>query len=78
MLSKLLDLGYCNSWKRYKYNYTTQQYEVEKDSSPEIVKQCVSLGHHPQSNNLDPTHRGLDTATACEICGYLYHTDSSD
>jgi hypothetical protein len=59
---KVIDLGWSNGWQ----------------ARPEIVKSCELAGHKLQSTNLDPTHHGLDTMVRCDICGYVYHYDSSD
>jgi len=56
------NLGWANSWSE----------------DPEIVKKCRALGHKVSDRNLDPTWHGLDNEVRCDICGYVYHYDSSD
>ena len=43
---------------------------------PEIVRRCNEQGH--THSYVDRTHgRGLDNEVRCDICGYVYHYDSS-
>lgn len=56
------DLGYANGWKE----------------EPQQVKNCKAQNHPQRSQNLDPSHHGLDTLYWCDVCGYQYHVDSSD
>jgi hypothetical protein len=50
----------------------------KKDSEAyQMVCRCQGLGHKPQRRNLDRTHHGLNTEYRCDICGYVYHIDSS-
>ncbi len=56
------NLGWANGWT----------------GTPRIVLQCRAAGHKRQSRNLDLTHHGRDTEYRCDICGYVYHVDSSD
>ena len=60
---KVIDLGWSNGWGK---------------NVPEIVTKCIKLEHTPTETNLDQTHHGLDTEVRCDICGYVYHYDSSD
>ena len=72
------DLGYCNSW------YAPHIWDGEKfvkkfeDKIPDVVRHCNELGHKLAESNQDQTQHGYDTVTLCEVCGYCYHTDSSD
>ena len=44
--------------------------------TPEIVKKCRKLKH--TKSDVDHSRmRGLDHEVRCDICGYVYHYDSS-
>jgi len=57
----VVNLGWANGWKE----------------DPAIVKRCRELGHDPMHNNLDRSMHGLNTEVRCDVCGYVYHYDSS-
>ena len=61
-MPKVINLGWANGWKE----------------TPEIVKKCHALGHRPIDIDRGPPFRGLDHEVRCDICGYVYHVDSSD
>jgi hypothetical protein len=60
--SKMRNLGWENGWEH----------------TPAIVRACKDKGHRPTEIEHDQTRHGLDTEYRCDICGYLYHVDSSD
>lgn len=72
----MTDLGYCNLWETYQF--INGKYEIVKDFTPEIVKNCIAKAHKTNDRNNDRTRHGYDTVVSCEICGYCYHVDSSD
>lgn len=57
----VLDLGWANGW----------------NETPEIVEQCWQKNHPLNKYNHDRTQHGYDTEVRCDICGYVYHFDSS-
>ena len=69
-MNEVKDLGWCNEWLKWVDN---------KPVWPEIVAKCQALGHRvTETDEGRVKQRGLDTVTRCDICGYKYHTDSSD
>ena len=71
--SELTDYGWENGW-----------YPGNKDITPKIIKDCYKKKHgeipgaKSRTDEGSTKYRGLDTVTRCFICGYKYHTDSSD
>jgi hypothetical protein len=66
---KVVNLGWENGWS----------------VTPQIVKDCKAWGHQLHERNLDPSMQrccprpdGLNHEVRCDICGYVYHYDSSD
>jgi len=56
------DLGWANGWKE----------------TPEIIKKCKELKHETINKDVSSRPgRGLHNTTRCDICGYIYHYDSS-
>ena len=62
MEPKVINLGWANSWG---------------SNEPEIVKKCKELNHKTIYINHDLSMHGLDNEVRCDICGYVYHHDSS-
>ena len=61
------DLGWANSWG-----------SLDDEDVPEIVKKCRELGHRTSDVDIGPPMRGMNHVVTCQVCGYLYHYDSSD
>lgn len=59
---KVQQLGWANGWKE----------------TPQIVLDCRAAGHRRSDVDVGPRNRGLDHVVRCDICGYVYHYDSSD
>ncbi len=57
-----MDLGWANGW----------------EEDPEIVRKCKELKHETSNVDIGPPFRGLHHVVTCNICGYIYHYDSSD
>ncbi len=59
--SVVKNLGWANDWSE----------------KPDIVKKCHELKHKRIDINHDPSMHGLHHEVRCDICGYVYHYDSS-
>lgn len=55
------DLGVANGWEK----------------EPDIVKECKRLKHKTSESSNDPPFRRHYWEVRCDICGYIYHYDSS-
>lgn len=56
------DLGWANGWSE----------------TPGMVKKCHQAKHKTSDIDVGPQNRGIHHIVRCDICGYVYHYDSSD
>lgn len=56
------DLGWANGWSK----------------DPDILFKCREEKHRVSDVDIGPPMRGLHHVVRCDICGYVYHYDSSD
>jgi hypothetical protein len=62
----LKDLGWCNAGG-----------DTERKIN-EICSECRGNGHHTKDKDMSFYRNGSKHEVTCDLCGYVYHYDSSD
>ena len=70
MTEPLKQLGWANSF----YESGAPE-DIEKVA---LIARCREQKHKTTDIDVGPRYRGMDHVVTCEVCGYVYHYDSSD